>query len=207
MPAVVPAHAVLRDRLRAAAQESLALSARLEEIIACKAAGPREALRGRLDHSSPPWHAAAADSILALHSWAREYEALLQARLGLPVRWRGGSDANTSAALAAIGRLADGSDDAPVHAAAAWLESWCRRAGEALGETESPRRLPRAVGAGEPCCPWCRQATLRQLALAGVIRCIDPSCRDEEGRRPSARLEMFDGEWVLRWMDGVIGCP
>lgn len=66
---------------------------------------------------------------------------------------------------------------------------------------------PRLAGERESVCPWCGKDTLRQLAQQGVIFCCDVSCTDEEGRRPRAQLEMFKGEFVLRWMDGILGTP
>jgi len=76
-----------------------------------------------------------------------------------------------------------------------------------LGFTESAKRLPRVKGESSALCPWCKRDTLREMALAGVIFCMDPSCVDDEGRRPKAQLEYFQGEMVLRWQDGIIGAP
>jgi hypothetical protein len=37
-----------------------------------------------------------------------------------------------------------------------------------------------------------------------VFFCIDPSCWDDEDKRPHATLEYFRGDLVLRWQDGVM---
>jgi hypothetical protein len=207
MPAVVTEHVALRTRLRVNVQDALVLLARLEAVIAVKTAQPSGASHGKIDHSSPPWNSQAADAALDFHAWCREAEATMRLRLGFPARFRGCSAPNTRNALNSVTRLAEGSADAVVRENARWLDSWCRRAGIILGEAESAKRLPRAAGEGEAVCPWCRKDTLRQLALAGVIMCIDPTCRDDEGRRPRAQLEYFDGRFELRWQDGVMGTP
>ena len=77
----------------------------------------------------------------------------------------------------------------------------------ALNETESPRRLPRIEGQKEPACPWCKNHTLRMLPLYGTIKCMNPDCKDEEDRKPVAKLEYFEQEFVLRWQDDIIGIP
>ena len=208
MPAVIPEHAALRTRLRDSADDALKLNDRLETVIAVKTTvSSTGTFHGKVDHSQPPWNAAAADAILDLHAWSREAEALSRVHPSLPPRPRGFSSRNTAKALESLLRLAEGLDDMLVRDNASWLARWSRRASGVLGETENARRLPRMVGETARPCPWCRRDTLRQLALAGLVFCIDPSCRDEEGRRPKAQLEYFGCEFVLRWMDGVIGTP
>lgn len=208
MAAVVPEHVALRTRLRANAADALILNGRLETVIAVKTTAPSSSgFHGKVDHSQPPWNAAAADAILDLHAWSREAEALSRIHLSLPARPRGFSSQNTARALASLLRLAEGLADDLVRDNVSWLGRWSSRASGVLGETESARRLPREHGQAARPCPWCKRDTLRQLALAGSIFCIDPRCVDENGKRPSARLEYFAGEFVLRWMDGVIGTP
>lgn len=194
----------IRMRLREAASDALSLNQRLENIIAVKSTRPSGVFHGKVDHSQPPWNAAAADAIMDLHAWSRENEQLMRLRTGLPVRERGNSSSNTAKALAAITRLAEKARDEDVTSAAAWLAAWTRKASQILGDTEQAARLPRLQGQKEPPCPWCRGTTLRQLPLAGVVFCIDPSCADDEGRHPKARLEYFRGDFVLRWQDGVV---
>lgn len=208
MPGVVAGeHEVLCSRLRETVAEVLVLNDRLEAVIAVRSRNGGSGFHGKIDFSQPPWNAAVANMILDLHSWCRRAETDACAGLSLPSRGRGGSSVNTRRALERLLVLADGSGAGMVRDCLGWLGGWSRRARAALGEAETARRLPVPEGGGEPACPWCRKRSLRQFPLAGVIRCIDPGCRDEEGRKPWARLEMFQGEWVLRWMDGVIGNP
>jgi len=128
-------------------------------------------------------------------------------RLQLPGRPRGGSSGGTADALRNTVRLATGGDDAPILGDLKWITRWCHQAKIALGEEEHAKRLPREYGSAGSKCPWCGHDTLRQLANAGIVFCVDPTCTDDEGRRPRAFLEFFDGEWVLRWQDQVIGMP
>ena len=204
MPAVIPEHVAVRSRLRETVKDVLSYNDRLEAVIAVKSAQPSGVFHGKIDHSSPPWNAAAADAILDLHAWSREAEAIMRLTLSLPSRERGNSSENTQKALQAVMRLAEGCDDAVVRDKIRFLDSWSRKASQVLGETEAAKRLPRMTGEREMGCPWCRQDTLRQLALAGTVFCIDPGCKDEEGRRPKAKLEYFQGDFVLRWQDGVM---
>lgn len=145
--------------------------------------------------------------LLDLHAWSREAEALACLRACLPRRDRGGSTGNTRKALERLTGLCEAAGDEEVGDCVDWLNGWCRKAEIVLGERESVHRLPRLAGERESVCPWCGKDTLRQLAQQGVIFCCDVSCTDEEGRRPRAQLEMFKGEFVLRWMDGILGTP
>lgn len=204
MPAVIPVHVAIRVRLKDTAKDVLSYNERLEAVIAVKTAQPSGVFHGKIDHSQPPWNAAAADAIMDLHAWSRATERVMKRNLGFSERRRGNSSVNTTKALESITRLAEGSDDGSVRDVTGWLERWCRRASQVLGEAEAAKRLPRMEGQRAMDCPFCRQDTLRQLALAGTIFCIDVSCKDEEGRRPKARLEYFQGDFILRWQDGVI---
>lgn len=207
MPKVIPKHVALRKTLRDVVKETLDFDERLEEIIAIKSKGSSEVFHGKVDHSQPPWNAPAAGLILELHAWARATELSWRACAGLPARPRGGSASNTRKALEMLTELSEPLDDGLVHEGRGWLSGWCKRASTVLGETESAKRLPRVHGEREAKCPWCKRETLRQMALAGVVFCIDPKCVDEEGRSPRAQLEYFRGEMVLRWQDGIIGAP
>jgi hypothetical protein len=205
MPATIPAHVALRSAFREIVTESLALNEILERIITIKSWRPTGGeFHGKVSHSPPPWNSSAANAILDLHSWSRQAEVALRHEMGLPARYRGGSSANTRCALEMLVKLSEGTEDRHVHTCKNWLNGWCRKGEIILGTAEAAKRLPREIGQGEPDCPWCKRKTLRQLALEGQIFCCDPSCRDDEGNRPKARLEFFQGEMCLRWQDGVI---
>lgn len=185
----------------------LALNTRLEAIIAVKPSHPSSGFHGKIDFSSPPWHAQAANTVLDLHAWAREAEALSRIRASLPVRYRGASSLNTLKALASLCGLSEGIDDDAVRDIIGWLEGWSRKAEIVLGEREAIRRLPQQPGEKARLCPWCQKDTLRQMARQGVIFCVDRLCVDSDGKRPRAQLEMFDGVLDLRWQDGILGTP
>jgi hypothetical protein len=209
MPAVIPLHVAIRTRLRESVSHALSLNERLESVIAVKSRVNSGAFHGKVDHSQPPWSAAVANAVLDLHAMSREAEGRLRASLSLPYRPRGGSSDNTGKAMESLLRLSEGADDAYVRENIRWLDGWCRKASIALNEAEVPRRLPRMEGQGEPSCPCCECRTLRMLPLHGLIRCVNPECRDDKDRKPSARLEYSDhaGEMVLRWQDDIIGLP
>jgi hypothetical protein len=208
VPAEIPAYAALRDELRDSIQHAVKLDRILAPLISVRPRQPSSSFHGRVDHSQPPWHAPVAHAHTDLHSLSRKLERELRQDLGLPQRARGGSDGNTVRALNAIGRLCEKADDFTVRMYIRELERWSGKASVALGIREFPRRLPRNPGQPEMPCPWCGNRTLRMHPLnqdgKGEVRCVNPGCRDEAGRRPAASLEYFGGEWGLRWQDGVI---
>ncbi len=210
MPAVIPAHIALRAKLEDSVRHALALNSRLENLIAVKSRGANSGgFHGKIDFSQPPWCAPVANAVMDLHAQAREAEGCLRISLKLPYRDRGGSDGNTRRAMEAILRLCEGADDGAVRANVKWIESWCRRASIALGEKEIPCRLPRIEGRPEPACPWCKNRTLRMEPLKGVVRCVNPACRDPDGSKPVARLEYskFTAQMELIWQDNIVGLP
>jgi hypothetical protein len=208
MPKPVSTHVAVRLQFRDTVKDAVVLNERLEAVIAIKSkGGSSEVFHGKIDHSTPPWNTSAANLIMELHAAVRDLEGVWQLRAGLSLRVRGGSTRNTLKAFEALTRLSEAVDDTSVINGDRQLSGWCRRASAALGDSEAPKRLPRVLGEREAVCPWCKRDTLRQMALAGIVFCCDPSCTDEEGRRPKAQLEYFDSEWVLRWMDGILGNP
>jgi hypothetical protein len=205
MPVTIPAHVALRSEFRETVTETLALNEILERIITIKSWQPAGGdFHGKVSHSPPPWNSSAANAILDLHAWSRQAEAVMRLRVALPARYRGGSSGNTKCALGNLVKLSEAAPDGYVRTCRSWLCGWCRKAEIILGTQEAAKRLPRELGQSEPDCPWCERKTLRQLALDGQIFCCDPQCKDDEGRRPKARLEYFRGEMVLRWQDGVL---
>lgn len=151
----------------------------------------------------------AAYLLLELHREARQSERRLRLFLCLPLRDRGSSGENTKLALDAIVALAEAAGDALASDAAAWLERWHARAKRALGEASPVARLPRQPGEPERSCPFCECLTLRYWSLDGVVKCINPGCRDDDGKRPAAKIEYsgFTGQLELCWQDGVVGLP
>lgn len=197
----------LREELRTLADGVIRFGDLLEAVIGIRPSGG-EHRRGKLDFSQPPWNATAADAVLDLHAEIRQLEASMQREAGLPVRHRGGSGANSTAAVNNLCQLAHAVCDDSVRIAVRSLSSWTRRAKIALDITEMPRRLPRTPGQPEPVCPFCRCHTLRIRPLEGLIQCIG-DCTDDQGRKPVAHME-YSGHlsgWVLVWQDGIPGVP
>ena len=206
MPAVIPVHAALRSRLKDSVQHALRLNAQLEAVVAVKPVVPG-GFHGKIDHSSPPGCVPVLMAIMDLHALCRDAEACLRIAQKLPKRARGGSSANTRIALESLLRLSEAADDHSVKENARTLDSWSRKASIVLSQTEAPRRLPRIEGQKEPKCPFCENHTLRMFPLYGIIKCLNPECKDDEDRKPVAKLEYFEHEFVLRWQDSVIGVP
>lgn len=213
MPREIPVHAAIRNQLRDSAVHALGLNDRLGSLIAVKPRQPSGVFHGKIDFSQPPWHSPVAICFLDMHALSRKIERDFRHELNLPVRYRGSSDANTRKALHASIDLAQTAEDYVVRLETRDLEKWSRRASIALGETEVPRRLPRMAGKPEAKCPFCRNTTLRMCPFDmdghGEVRCVNPKCKDEEGRKPSARMEFskLAGDWVIVWQDGVAGVP
>lgn len=209
MPAAIPVHVAIRTELKDSVSHAVTLDARVRSLIAEKPSRPSGNFHGKIDFSQPPWYAPIAHSHLELHALSRKLEREMRAELGFSRRTRGGSDVNTRKALEAVCRLAESCDDFMVRLSVRELEKWSRRASIALEEAEVPKRLPRSPGTPEPKCPFCGNHTLRSLSLEGEIYCIKPDCRDENRKKPRARLEFSAhvGDFVLVWQDGIAGVP
>jgi hypothetical protein len=198
-----------RDRLHAAVDAAVADYHQLKIAISSNPSQlPSWGSSGK-PGSKPPWLASAAYLFLELHHDARLEERRLRLHLFLPIRPRGDSDANTLKALSMVTSLAEAAGTEPAASAASWLERWHGRAARVLGEASPVMHLPRQPGEKERPCPFCRCLTLRFWSLEGRVRCINPGCRDDEGRRPAAVIEYsgFTQQLELRWQDQICGLP
>jgi hypothetical protein len=208
MPPASASAASRQERLAAEVSEAKGQYRKLELAIASQS--PRLPGRsGGKPGSRPPWNTAAAMLILEMQAGSRHEETRLKLLLGLPARHRGGSDANTLLALDAIVTLADAAGDEAAWPVLHWLGRWNGAAARALGEASAITELPRQPGEPARPCPFCGCLTLRFWALHGIVRCVNPDCRDDEGRRPWAKVEYsgFTQQLELVWMDGVAGLP
>jgi len=206
------ADASLYQRLQQAVAELTGLLDELEEVLPYK---PREGYRPAGASGSPgkpgarltSWNTAVAWVILDVHAGARELEQDLKYRLTGNIRERGGSDANTKAALDSVVSLAAGGGEWELDHAVRSVERWCWRARLALGEIEPWVHVPRMPGQRAARCPFCTYATLRMKPLSGVLRCVNPACVDTDGQRPVGRVEFGAGfgEPMLVWASGDIG--
>jgi hypothetical protein len=206
VPQKIPRHAAIRARLAESVTNALELNVRLEPLIAVKNRQQAGSFHGKVDHSQPPWCAPIAYAITDLHALARRMERETRRELGLPFRVRGCSGGNTKNALDALIRLCESADDFTVRVYTRELEKWWRHAKVALDEIEVPKRLPRSPGSPEPRCPFCKNHTLRAKILQNEIWCINPSCKDGEGKKQKAHMDYSKvvGDWVVRWDDGII---
>ncbi len=173
-----------------------ALDLRLAGITAQREGGRERGGGRRVSHSPPPWNAAAALCRLDLHALVREIESGWRAAAGFGALARGGSEANTLGALAALERLCD-ARGVDWRGGARELERWARGARTVLGDLERPRRL--ADGGG---CPFCRMRTLRIWMRDGIIRCVNPVCVTPSGGKATATFDYYDGRIQLVWRDG-----
>lgn len=127
---------------------------------------------------------------------ARLFELDLRHALGLPARPRGGSGANTAAALRALVVLTEALPEG---------DELAVRVEERLAHLHSRARL--LTGHRQPWprvplpCPVCEAMSLRQNPRDGSVRCVRPSCTDGEGRRTAwAEAELG---WLGRLADAT----
>jgi hypothetical protein len=191
-PAVSDAAAALSDAITTA-----------EALITEPDTTPAGAIGGAAG-SAPPWNTAAANALLDAHQLTRRLEASLRhavtGHCGSP---RGGSDANTAAAIAAITRLAEAvSDDSA--ALAARLMDRATAAVDRLPAVDTADVWRRVVGS---CCPYCGLGMLRVQARSGVVTCLRyGACSDSDGKHPVGHLgiSQLTGDPLIRWNDGLV---
>jgi hypothetical protein len=151
----------------------------------------------------PPWNGAAAIACLDAHEGIRRLEASLRlAVTGHTGPKRGGSDACTIAAIAAIEKLSSAIGDHGRGVAAGLLDGWAQRIRElpAVDEAEPWRRVPAT-------CPYCGFGMLRVQARAGKVTCLRyGACRDSEGHHPIGHVDVsrLTGDPLIRWNDGLV---
>lgn len=160
----------------------------------------------RITGSPAPWHPEAGPVLLTIHAGVRELEQDLRyATAGRTGAERGGSDANTTAALDSIVRLAHGVDDDTARDARSRLDRWIEQARQIRDIGESERWIPIRVSKGlPPECVYCDAYSLRVAQQSGRVACVNPKCFDENGQRPRAHIEKnkVDGSAMLVWADG-----
>lgn len=152
--------------------------------------------------SCPPWNSAAANALFDVHFAVREIEADLRYEVtgSLPVR--GGSDANTDAALTAICDLGEAVTDGAAGLAAKLLTRLADAVLmlPAVDVEERPQRV-RAP------CPYCGRLMLRVFPRSGRLTCLAfGSCTDSDGQHPRGQIGRsgLDGSPVIEWADGLV---
>ena len=153
--------------------------------------------------SRPPWNQAAASAAMDAHEGLRRLEASLRlAVTGHTGPRRGGSDASTAAAIAAIEALGNGVTAHAMAQAAKILDKWSRQIQElpAVDQAEPWRRIAAT-------CPYCKFDMLRVRPRSGEVTCLRyGACRDMDGRHPAGHLDAsrLTGDWGIRWNDGLV---
>lgn len=171
------------------------------------------AARRKLGYESrAPWNAEVAAAIMDAHELIRRLEASLRiAVTGHPGPRRGGSAAATSAALTAIENLGRAVSERDRRQTARLIYRHTRIIGQLPSVDTVPRleRIRRAPGGMPVRCPGtCQTYSLRVEIISGVVMCVfSGDCRDLDGRRPQARLELsrLTGDPQLCWRDGTVG--
>lgn len=175
--------------------------------------------------SRPPWNAEVADAILSAHEVIRRLEASLRVAVnGHPGKPRGGSDANTKAALKAIRNLAAAIpyEVRDEYGKLAWpcqrlAERVLARAAQRIGQltavdtTVRWEKIRRGPGGLPPQCPNCQMYSLRVAFASGAVICVYPGrdgqgCLDLDGKPAQGRLEIssLTGDPILAWRDGTV---
>lgn len=198
------------DRIAELADELDPLLAALQALLPDQIGDPTvgtTAHRKNTVGSPAPWHAQAAAALMDIHEGVRRMEASMRIDIsGQPGRRRGGSTANTAAALASLVRLGYGLDDRRARYYARILQIWITHAQQLRDIDEAPRWIAIHVPKGQlpPTCPYCSTYSLRVAENSGAVRCINRRCLDTTGKRPYGLLErgQYTGRPLLAFADG-----
>lgn len=194
-------------------QELMPLLEQLYDLLPISGGSPA---MGTMSHhkaaSSAPWNEEAGAALYGISAEARRLEERLRvAIIGYPGRHRGGSDANTVAALQEICTLVYVAPPDSVREAARQVSGWIRAARlvRDIGLEERAQPLPVRPGRRRPPCPYCGTFGLRVLPHDGGIWCINrdrETCKDRDGNRPRGTLQrsQVDGDGMIVWRDGRI---
>ena len=153
--------------------------------------------------SRPPWNPAAANAAMDAHEGLRRLEASLRlAVTGRPGPRRGGSDANTMAAIKAIEALGNAVTADAMVTAAHVLDRWAI-AIQQLAAIDQAERWQRVHGAA---CPYCGNTMLRLSPRAGRVTCLRfGACSDSDGNHPVGYVQQaLDGTPCVEWADGLV---
>jgi hypothetical protein len=160
--------------------------------------------RGGKPGSHPPGNSAAINAAMDAHAGLRALEASLRLEVtGHSGPRRGGSDANTTAAIAAIEALGTAVTTAAMAQAARVLDRWSRQIQElpAVDEAEPWRRVQGVA------CPYCKLTMLAVRPREGTVTCLrHGACSDSDGRHPVGRMDVsrLTGDPLIRWADGLV---
>lgn len=171
-----------------------------------------------------PGNVAALCAVMDAHAGVRAMEDGWRLQVTGTAQARGGSDANTLAALESIPVLAGAVPEehqdrydpkgkrlpcrCPHCEAGKTLTRWALIIQQLPAIDTAPRWIPIRPGPDglPPKCPWCETFSLRLCVEFGRVQCWFPGCEDDDGRRPSAQLEIsrLSGQPVLAWGTGYV---
>lgn len=181
----------LQERLKSSIDIAWRLYCALEVMLPYKEPSRGQPIsRQKLAASTIPWHGQAAGLIHAFYVEVRRLEVNLKAEItGVRGVRRAGSDGNTRMALRAIVNLSHSVDDQTVQGVLGYFAGWIRQATAVFNPDMGLHRIPRAPGEKEPRCPWCEYQTMRWQPATGIIVCVNPECRNDDGVRPRWQAE------------------
>ena len=159
--------------------------------------------------SRVPGNSAVLNAATDAHACVRDVERKLRyAATGGAGTPRGGSDANTTAALKAIPKLGAAASSHDRQHATRMLTTAAKGIQRlaAIDIAVEWQPLRRGAGGLPPLCPWCSTYSLRYAPTTGIIRCVFPACQDDDGKPPVGRLDVskIDGSPVLAWRSGLV---
>lgn len=202
------------DDLALSVTEVITLLGPLAALIPEKPNKPKHGPRSKPPTAPAPWNGEAAGLWMEIHAGVRWHEDTLCLLAGLPARHRGGSDQNTVYALERLPILAGAGPDMSYQVGDTIrdVDRWLRQAREILGLADPTHRMPKAPKHDEPACPYCHLYTLRwrgERYTDVKVWCANPTCRDNEGRKPVARARRgtFSGTESMCFQDGTMIPP
>lgn len=161
--------------------------------------------------SRPPWNQAVASALFDAHAMIRDIAAEMRdeidrksaSRDRLTERRWSQRSGNTGAVLAVIAASESAVDRPMQRRAQRELGKVALRIRQLPAVDEALRweRLRTATDEMPPACPYCECYSLKVAIVAGLVACFNPSCEDDDGERPTARLDIsrLDGTPVLAW--------
>lgn len=193
----------LRERLKSSTEQAWNLYCALEAVLPYKEVGRGEQIsRQKLTASTIPWHSSAAGLVYDFYAEVRRIEVNLKAMVtGIRGVRRGGSDGNTRMALRSIVNFSHTVDDQTVLGILGVIDRWSRQANAVFNPDHGLHRLPRTPGEAEMRCPWCEYQTMRFQPATGIIVCVNPECRTDDGIRPrwQADYEIVGDTMQFSW--------
>lgn len=153
--------------------------------------------------SRPPWNSEVACALFDTHAMIRDIESEMRQEVSGTVARRSHRSGNTGPVLAAITAMEVAVTRPTLRRAQRELGKVALRIRQLPAVDEALRweRLRNAPDEMPPACPYCECYSLKVAIVAGLVACFNPSCADDDGERPTARLDIsrLDGSPVLAW--------